>query len=210
MHTGDLSSYLALLKRRLPMILLMSVVAALVGYGVASRIKPSHIVHFSYTVSLAQRDNPTDFRFDGYYALQATDLFASTLAGWMKTPEHVVEAYREAGLTLPSTDARDIVQVVDVVKSGPQLVQVAVKSESKIQAEALASGLRSVIGRQVKTYHDKGIPAVAFTVVADTPWTGLQALPIRTITSGVFVFVFLFLLNGLLLMESIKKLEIKK
>lgn len=206
MQQGDLHSYIILLKRRLPIILLISVVAALVAYGVAARVKPEHIVHFSYTVSLAQRDVSADFRFDGYYALQATDLFSATLAGWMKTPEHVVEAYREAGLTLPSTDARDIVKAVDVTRSGPQLVQVAVKSESKIQAEALAQGLRSVIERQVATYHDKGVPAVAFTVVADTPWTGLQTLPIKTIVSGVFVFVFLFLLNGVLLFESIKRL----
>lgn len=206
MQKGDLSSYIALLKRRLPLILLISVLAALVAYGVASRIKPSYIVHFSYTVSLAQRDVASDFRFDGYYALQATDLFATTLAGWLKTPEHVVEAYQEAGLTLPSTDARDIVKAVDVAKSGSQLVQVAVKNESKIDAEALASGLKTVIERQVRAYHDKGTPAIAFTVVADTPWTGLQTLPIKTLVSGVFVFVFLFLLNGVLLLKSIRRL----
>lgn len=204
---GDLTSYIKVTKKRLPLMLLITVVATLVAYGVASRIQPSHIVHFSYTISLAQRETAPDFRFDGYYALQATDLFAATLAGWMKTPEHVVEAYREAGLPLPSTDARTIVKAVEVTRSGPQLVQVAVKSESKIEAEALASGLRVVIEREVDRYHDKGIPAVAFTVVADTPWTGLQTLPLKTIVSGVFVFVFLFLLNGVLLLESVKRLS---
>ncbi len=203
---GEVGPYVKLLQKRAPLILLVSVLAALVAYGVAARVKPSYIVHFSYVVSLVQRDTTSDFRFDGLYAIQATDLFASTLSSWMKTPEQVVAAYQEAGLPLPSTDAREIVKAVEANKTGPQLVQVAVKNETKEKAESLAQGLQAVVEKQVAAYHDKGTPAIAFRVVADTPWTGLQQLPIRMIVSGTFVFVFLFLLNAVLLFESIKRL----
>ncbi|MBI3251459.1 MAG: hypothetical protein HYZ62_00940 [Candidatus Andersenbacteria bacterium] len=207
MQQGDLSSYIGLLKRRLPAILLISVVATLIAYGVASRFQPKYIVHFSYVVSQVSRDETPDFRFDGYYALSATDLFTTTLASWMTTPEHVVAAYTAAGLPLPTNDAREIVKAVEAKKAGPQLVQVGISDESKVRAEALAQGLQEVVAAQVKTYHSQGTPAVSFRVMADTPWTSLQKLPIRMIVWGTFVFAFLFLLNGALLLESVKRLS---
>lgn len=206
MKKGDVGLYMKLLQKRAPLILLVSVLAALVAYGVVNRVKPSHIVHFSYVVSLVQRDTAPEFRFDGFYAIQATDLFASTLASWMKTPEQIVAAYQEAGLELPASDAREILKAVEATKTGPQLVQVAVKNATKEKAESLAQGLQTVVEKQVATYHDKGTPAIAFRVVADTPWTSLQKLPIKMIVSGTFVFVFLFLLNAVLLFESVKRL----
>ena len=206
MNHTELKPYIEILKKRLPAILLISVVATFIAYGVASRLKPKHIVHFSYVVSQVSRDETPGFRFDGYYALSATDLFATTLASWITAPEHVVAAYQAAGLPLLSHDAREIVKAVEATKAGPQLVQVAISDESKARAEALAQGVQEVVARQVERYHSQGTPAVSFRIVADTPWTSLQKLPIRMIVSGTFVFAFLFLLNGVLLLESVKRL----
>jgi capsular polysaccharide biosynthesis protein len=206
MTQGEFKPYISALRRYLPVVLVVTVVATLIAYGVASRFKPTYQVHFSYVVSLTQRDVTPDYRFDGFYALQATDLFAATLAGWIKTPEHVVAAYEEAGIVLPSRDAREVVKAVEAVKTGPQLVQVTVKGEKEEDAQDLAKGLQTVIERQVENYHDKGTPAIGFAVVTDTSWTSLQTVPITMIAAGTFVFVFLFLLNAVLLLESVKRL----
>lgn len=200
-------TYLELVKKRLPWLLLISAAAALIAYGVVARVKPQYEVHYAYVISLAQREAPQEYRFDGFYALQATDLFSATLASWITAPEVIVEAYEQAGLPLPSEDVREIAKAVKAEKTAPQLVQVTVKHESKSRAEALAAALKTVVDKRVEEYHDQGTPAVAFRVVADTAWTGIQRISVSVIVVATFVFAFLFLLNAVLLMESVKRLS---
>lgn len=194
-------------KKRLPKVILFSVVAALIAWGVAARIAPTHEVHFSYLVSLSQRDNVNEYRFDGFYALQATDLFAATLAKWAAAPEVVVRAYQEAGLEIPSEDPRALTRAIRAEKVAPQLVAVTVRDESRDVVEALAAGLQDVIEENVASYHAQGVPAVQFRVVATESWTGVVRLSIPVIVTATFIAAFLIGINAVLLFESLKRLE---
>ena len=198
--------YAKALKKRLPVIVLISVLLAVVSYGIVARVKPRYLVHYSYIVSLSQREPKSDYRFDGFYALQATDLFAATLNSWVQAPEVVVKAYEAAGLVLPSQDAREVAKAVSAQKTGPQIVQVTVSDESKVKAEALAKGLQSVVAENVKTYHDNGVPEVSFTTVADESWTSISRISAQVVVLATFVFSLLFLINAVLLFESVKRL----
>lgn len=197
--------YWETMRKQLPRIVLFSVVAALVAWGIAARIRPTHEVHYSYLVSLSQRDNVNEYRFDGFYALQATDLFAATLAKWVATPEVVVAAYQEAGLELPSEDPRALTRAVRAEKSAPQLVAVTVRSSSRETAENLARGLQRVMDRNVATYHAQGVPAVQFRVVVSEPWTGVTKIFVPIVVVATFVAAFLLAVNAVLLAESFRR-----
>lgn len=191
-------------KRQLPKVLLLSVVAALVAWGIAARIRPTHEVHFSYLVSLSQRDIVNEYRFDGFYALQATDLFAATLAKWAATPEVVVAAYQEAGLELPSEDPRSLARAVRAEKSAPQLVTVTVRDQSREVAEALAAGLQEIIEENVATYHAQGVPAVQFRVVGTQPWTGVTKISVPIVVVATFIAALLLAVNAVLLIANMR------
>lgn len=203
-ESGGLEHYWEVIKKKLLIILLVSVAAAVAALVIAKQVEPSHEVHFSYLISLSTRDKASDFRFDGYYALQATDLFAATLSRWVTTPEVIVAAYAEANLDLPSDDPRVLVRAVRAEKVAPQLVTVTLRSSTRDRAEALTRGLRRVMERNVARYHDEGVPAVAFTVVATEPWSGIVRLSVPVIVTATFVFTFLIVLNAVLLIESLR------
>lgn len=190
-------------KQQLPKVLLFSVVVALIAWGVAARIAPTHEVHFSYLVSLSQRDNVNEYRFDGFYALQATDLFAATLAKWAATPEVVVKAYQEAGLEIPSEDPRSLTRAIRAEKVAPQLIAVTVRDQSREVAQALAAGLQDVIEENVAAYHAQGVPAVQFRVVTTQPWTGVTRISVPIVVVATFVAAFLLAVNAVLLRVSL-------
>lgn len=204
MQNISFKHYVLELKKKMPYALFISLFFALIAYGISNNIKPSYEVHYSYLTSLSNRDTTSDFRFDGYYALQATDLFTATFAGWVATPEVVVAAYKEGEIELPSQNPYELSKTIHAEKTAPQLVQITVKNESKNTAEKLARGLQAVMQRNVDDYQAKDTTAIHFNVTTTPSWTGLVSVSSLLITVATFVFVLFFAINAVLLYESFK------
>lgn len=200
---GHFDKYWQVVQRKMPGVLLVSGAAAIIAWLIVGRVGPTYTVHYSYLVSLSEREEAEDFRFDGYYALSATDLFAATLASWVRLPEVVVAAYGEAGVAA-ARDPRDVARAVTAEKKAPQLVAVAVRHKDQALAEKLAQGLQVVMERNIEQYHDQGIPELTFRVVATSPWLGISRLSAPVIVGATFVFVLLIGVNVVLLVESVK------
>ena len=190
--------------RQFPVLLIISFMAAIVAATAAQALAPAPEVHFSYLVSLRQREEATEYRFDGYYALQATDLFATTLASWVHTPEIIAAAYQQAGLVLTDRDPRSVRAAITATKSSPQLVEITVRQPREADAQKLAAGLQAVMNEQVAAYHAQGIPALTFGVVVTTPWVGQGAVATRVITAAAFIFTFIAALNVVLFQVSLR------
>ncbi len=201
----NFSYYIKQFWKALPLLLLVSFFAGFIAYVVSSRIETTYEAHFSYLVALSAREEVEEYRFDGYYALQATDLFSRTLAQWLVAPETIARAFNDAGLELPNGGAGALARFVRADQTSPQLVQVTARGKSRLDAEILAEGVRVVIQRNIEEYHDVGIPAVSFRVVATDEWVGMKRVSVSVITISVFVFTFFFSLNVFLLVLSFKR-----
>lgn len=195
--------YLLSLQRRLPHILLLSLLAAAVTYAVVNRMGAAYKVHLSLLVSLAQRETADEYTFDGLYALQSTELFTATLAEWTATPAVIVDAYREAGLPVPTEDARQLSRRISAKKTAPQLVEISVAGSSRTNTEHLARGLVVVTQKNVEMYQREGVPTLQFRVVASKPWTSVVYPATSVIVGGVFFVTFLLLVNGVLVWKSL-------
>ena len=190
------------LVSKLPHILLASFVLAALAYALATRLGPLPQVHFSYLVSLNEREVTPEFEFDGFYALQATDLFATTLAAWVSTPEVVIAAHQAAGVAPATADPRALTRLVEARKTAPQLVEVTVKGTDQATAEALTTGLLAAMEHNIALYHDEGIPALEFRAVTTMPFSGERSINPRLITVATFFVSLIVLLNVVLLFEG--------
>lgn len=199
----SLSYYWAAVKRRWVVIVVVALLAGLLAYGIATRGRPRYEVHFSYIVSLAQRERAPEYRFDGYYALQATDLFTTTLASWIGAPEVGVAAYAEAGLPAPA-DARAISHAIRAQKAAPQLVQVTVREDSEGMAASLAAGLRTVMATNVAKYQDEGTPELMFRAVPTDSWTGTVRPPVLVVAAATTAFVLVAGVNLVVFLAAVK------
>ncbi len=199
--------YQLVLRQRLPVLLVISFIAAAAAYVVSYRLGPVSEVHFSYLISLSEREQSVDYQFDGYYALQATDLFAATLASWITAPEVISRAYENAELKPPTNDPRLLTKQVSTEKSAAQIVKVTVRSDTDQTAGALALGLQEEMQNNVSLYHDEGVPALTFRVVATKPWTGKREVSVLLIVTATFVATLILGINTVLLRESLNKTD---
>lgn len=197
-------------KKYLPGILLFSAALSFLTYAIVEKSGPTYEVYYSYLISIKERDKTEDYRFDGYYAINSTDLFASTLAAWSQTPEIIVKAHHEAGVKLPGHRPAQLTKIVNTDKTGPQIIQVTIKHKNLDSAEKLAQGLKKAVEQNIAKYHREGNPDLTFSVTTTEPWTGQTSLSAATITIGVFVFAVLLGMNAILLLESMKNSKSKK
>jgi capsular polysaccharide biosynthesis protein len=193
-------------QKGLPLVLLVSAAAALAAWLIVGQVSPSYEVHFSYLISLREREAADEFRFDDYYALSATDLFASTLAEWLSTPEVVVAAYETAGLAVPTAEMSELTRTVTAQKKAPQLVTVVVRGRERERAARAAEGLKNVMERNLEQFQNQGSGAISFTVYPTESWVATKTLSAAVITTATFLFTFLAAVNLIVLRESFRRM----
>lgn len=183
-----------------PGLVLVSVLAGLLAAGTVARFSSGWAVHFSYVVSLKEREPSTTYRFDGYYALQAVELFTKTLAEWAVAPEVAAQAYRAAGLPEPT----GVLKLVEAEAAAPQLVRVTVRARERAQAERLAAGLQAALAAQLTHLETASVPAVHFEATATEPWVAAAGFNKNIVGVATGVLVFFMGLNLIVLRESLR------
>lgn len=197
--------YIQALQRARVWLVLFAGAGAVLAYAITLTIPTTYESHFSYVVSLSQREESQEFRFDGFYALQATDLFATTLAQWIQTPEVIVAAHKQAEIELVNTNPREITKIIRAQKTAPQLVEVTVRGDTAEDVAALVEGVKAVMDTRVDEYHDQGIPAVSFRIVAGDAWLGKTEVAHSVIVIATFIFILFAGVNVVLLAETFRQ-----
>jgi hypothetical protein len=100
-----------------------------------------------------------------------------------------------------------LTRTIRAEKAAAQLVKVTVRAGEREEAQRLTQGLMTVAQQWVDRYHDQGIPAVGFRVVADEPWVGETHWSAPITGSAVFVLMFFLVVNAALLWASFKHLD---
>lgn len=179
---------LEVLVSKIPRVLIVSFIAALASYGITAKIPVSYDVHVSYVVSQEGREATPGFRYDGYYALSATDLFAATLAAWIAQPQIIALAYKASDISLPTYDAIDLGKRIRSEKAAPGLVNITVRDRSRETAERIARGVAKIVPAFIAQQNTTGTPAVTFRGIASDSWTGVSRIAPLPIALVVFMF----------------------
>lgn len=86
------------LKRFIRWGVIAIVCGAVIGAGIASWLPVKYESSLSFSVNQVNKQETTDYQFDGYYAIQASDLFSETIVSWFQTPSFLLEVYNKAGV----------------------------------------------------------------------------------------------------------------
>lgn len=181
--------------------LLIGFLAAVLGYTIAARLPVSYDVHFSYAISRGEGPPSKEFQYDGYYALSAIDLFTTTLAAWIASPEIIASGYASSDVPLPTRDAVDLVKHVRTEKAAPGLVRVTVQDVSQKTAEAVAKGITEIVPSFIQKQNEHISPAITFRAAVSQPWTSMNRVAPLPITLVIFIFVLLVQIIGMLLFK---------
>lgn len=175
----ELRDYLKMYWSQRRLIIAMVVLATVATYLVAASRPVQSSVSTSFAVNRINREVTPDYQFDGYYALQAADLFAQTVVSWFSTPAILQEIYQQANLDPEIQSVDSLPSRFHVKKYSAQNIVVRFNERTPARARQVAQAMSEVMARQTeqlnKTADNKSIFALvaAKPVVADTkpnPW----------------------------------------
>lgn len=175
----------------------ISLFVALLAYGFVRHQGVSYETHFSYLLVPVVHDRPAQtYDYDGYYALQASDLVGQSLEKWLTTSAIVNGAYKASHLTLAASDKQRLLTGVSAKHTAPQLVEVTVSSWAALASRRLAEALQQEIEKR---------PLFSPIQLRSTPLSDETAQPPTVaIVAATFIFSFLGCVNSWLLFKSLR------
>src|SRR3990167_294282 len=107
------------------------VIISLIGLGaglIFSLIRPiSYDTSLAFTINRINKQETAEYQFDGYYAIQASDLFSQTVMSWLMTPSVLLEIYQQAGIDPKISSLEEISSRFKTRQYSPQNIVVRYK-----------------------------------------------------------------------------------
>lgn len=138
-------------------------------WGLSMAAAPRYVTSLSISVNRTTKQTTPDYQYDGYYAIQATDLFTQTLLSWFITPSVLLDVYTRAHVAPNITSLGELTGRFRARKVAPQNLVVQFTEKNHDIAAAIADAISAEVkerGSQLDTSSDG---ATSFTIVPATP-----------------------------------------
>ena len=157
-----------------------------------------HNVSLSVTVSRLGTQPASDYKYDNYYAVKASNEFGDTVAGWFKTPEMTVAVYKKAYLKLASSNLSGLARRFSASKISPNVVDVRFSVKTEEEGKNLAQAMAGALREKADSLNLISGQGIAFAVMAGEPviventgviwWNALAGL-LAGLVLGFFILV---------------------
>jgi len=128
-----------------------------------------HEVSLSLFINKNKTQETDDFKYDGYYALQAGEIMAGSVAEWLKSPETVNAVYQEAEVKHNFEDLKSYAKKFTVKKMSAQYVEVKFGTKNKEDAEKISLAIIETAKSKMKNLEEKSGQEVSFSIENEKP-----------------------------------------
>ncbi len=165
----DLKDYLKILNQHKKIIVVLTLLIALAAFLFAYLQPVVYDTSIAFTINRTAKQKTTDYQYDGYYAIQASNLFAQTIMSWLMTPAFVLEVYQQAGVE-PSIQSLDkLGSLLSSKKLSPQNVVVRFKEKDETVAKKIGAALIDKVEQKAKEINKTSEGDSLFEVVGYEP-----------------------------------------
>lgn len=190
----ELRDYLKIITRSAGLIASMAVLFAVLA-GIWSVRQP--IRYESNAIIVVDKPTiapagATEYQYDKYYALEASDLFADTLAVWLASPSTVQRIYTAAGYEVPEISLKKMARIFKVNRQPTSNVIVTIADTDETKSRKLIDAAVAVTDEYVISQRNDEDPSQFFTIDAGETVTGV-------LKQNTVINVILGLLAGLIL-----------
>lgn len=167
----------------------IAVIALVVGGSYAwSYSRPTHYAtSMSLAINRINKEQTAQYQYDGYYALQAADLFSQTVVSWLNTPSVLKAVFERAGIPMPKT-VSGFSSIFKTKKYSAQNIVVAFTTSTSEDAAKLAAAISDEISAKTASVNRNADNKAIFEVIASTPVTD-RAAPNPLLIGAVSVVV---------------------
>ena len=165
----ELKEYLKIIKKNSKLILSVAIITALSAF-LFSVLQPAK---FKTSLSLFVNKNRTqetdDFKYDGYYALQAGEMITGFIEQRIKSPEAVSAIYQEAGVKCNFKSLKSYTKKFTVKRMSTQYVEVEFKTNSEEDAKKISAAIVKMVKSEVKKFGEDSEQELSFSTESGDP-----------------------------------------
>ncbi len=201
----ELIDYLKVISaKKVLIIILMIVITAssvLVYYFMPEKLETSVAI----AIAREGKQETQDYKYDGFYSLQASELFADTVVSWFLSPEIVNSIYNGAGIDLGDKTLRELSRVFDAEKMASQNVLVKFTAGDVSEANHVVSSMKTILSERTQILNKSNSEDAKFTVIIRDPITVSQKMEIWMVALISLVVSFFVSILIAFLFEYIEK-----
>lgn len=165
----ELRDYISIYWKQRWLIVTVMLVATVTTY-VVTAIRPIRSgVSTSLAVNRINREVTPDYQYDGYYALQAADLFAQTVVSWFRTPAILQEMYLKANLDPQIKSVDSLPSRFRVKKYSAQNIVVRFSETNDDRARRLSAAIGEVMTERAEALNQNVENKSLFAISASQP-----------------------------------------
>ena len=165
----ELRDYLKIYWQQRWLIGLVVLVATATTFIVTASKPERTGVSESYAVNRLAQEATADYQYDGYYALQAVDLFSQTVVSWFLTPSVLQEMYQQANLDPEIASLNNLPSRFSVKRYSAQNIVIRFTESTPARAEKIAAAVRSVMESRAAKLNLTPEGKPLFEIVASLP-----------------------------------------
>lgn len=166
---SELRDALRDVRRALPWIVVGTLVIMTVTVAVAAYRPTSYTTSIAFSVNRVNVEKTPYYEYDGYYAIQASDLFSQTIVSWFLTPSVLLDVYADAGVD-PNIDSLDrFTSRFKTRKYSAQNIVVKYMERDEATARALATAIIDTVERRAGELNQSADRKALFEVHGSTP-----------------------------------------
>jgi len=126
-------------------------------------------VSLALTITRSGTQQAIDYKYDSFYALEATDQFGDTVAGWFKTPEIASVISKKVGDDQNNSSLNNLSKRFQASKISPNLVEVRYGAADETSAKRLAEAVGQVISEKVNLINNSSNQGISFAAISGEP-----------------------------------------
>ncbi|MDD5342391.1 MAG: hypothetical protein PHI73_03600 [Patescibacteria group bacterium] len=191
------SEHKAILKKNLVIILALTLIVGAAAY-VFSQYSPTYYkTSISFAVNRVNKQETAEYQFDGYYAIQASDLFSQTVVSWFYTPSVLLEIYDQAKVDPQIDSLERFTNRFKTKKYSSQNIVLTFRERDRATAEKISQSIIEVVQKRGADLNRTADQKALFEVVGSQPVI-VEANPAVVLNTIVGLMLGLFLSLGLI------------
>lgn len=165
----EFKEHLNILNKGKFIIIILTVLITLASFLFAYFKPVSYVSSISFSVNRINKQETSDYQFDGYYAIQASDLFSQTVISWFLTPSVLLEIYDQAGVDPKIKSLDKFASRFKTKKYSAQNIVVTFREPSQEGAQKLSQTIIEVIEEKAVKLNQTADNKALFEIMGSKP-----------------------------------------
>jgi len=165
----ELKEYFEIIKRKYKLILAISFIVTFSTFLFSTLQPTRYETSLSLLLSKDKSQQTDDFKYDGYYALEASATLADSIVQWVKSPELVNSVYQKAEVDGVFGNLKSYTKKFTAKKMSSQFVEVKFETNNVEEAEKISVAIIEEIDNKVEKLEKDSEGEVAFLVSNEEP-----------------------------------------